>query len=107
MLEDYLLNAEAIALVLSQELDKEVVQTDVENALNEATGSGSCLLNPKSKSDKTIHAAKILKSVFESVGTVEYRKTAHGPKIAEWLLANKPDDFQELKEWFDKFLLTR
>lgn len=107
MLEDYLLNAEAIALVLSQELDKEVVQTDVENALNEATGSGSCLLNPKSKSDKTIHAAKILKSVFESVGTVEYRKTAHGPKIAEWLLANKPDDFLELKEWFDKFLLTR
>ena len=83
------------------------MQTDVENALNEATGSGSCLLNPKSKSDKTIHAAKILKSVFESVGTVEYRKTAHGPKIAEWLLANKPDDFQELKEWFDKFLLTR
>ena len=107
MLEDYLLNAEAIATVLSQELVRDVAQTDVENALKEAMGSGSCLLNPKSKSDKTIHAAKVLKSVFESVGTVAYRKTAHGPKIAEWLLANKPEDFQELKEWFDRFLSTR
>jgi energy-coupling factor transporter ATP-binding protein EcfA2 len=107
MLEDYLLSAEAIAAVLSQELEVEVAQADIEKALKNAIASESCLLNPKSKSDKTIHAAKILKSVFESVATVEYRKTAHGPKIAEWMLANKPDKFQELKEWFGRFLSTQ
>ncbi len=104
MLEDYLLNVEAIAAVLSQELDKDVAQTDVENALAAATTSELCLLHPKSKTDKTIHAAKVLKFVFESVGTLEYRKTAHGPKIAEWMLANTPDAFQELKDWFGRFL---
>jgi hypothetical protein len=66
--------------------------------------SESCLLNAENKSSKVTHAAKVLESVFQSLGTLEYRKTAHGPKIAEWLLANKPDDFQELKEWFDRFL---
>ena len=107
MLEDYLLSEEAIAAVLSLELEVEVAQEDIEKLLKNAIASESCLLNPKSKSDKTIHAAKVLKSVFESVATIEYRKTAHGPKIAEWLLANKPDKFQELKEWFGRFLSTQ
>lgn len=107
MLEDYLLNVEAVTAVLSQELDTELRQDEVKNALSTATTSESCLLNPKNKKNKTIHAAKVLKSVFESVGQVEYRKTAHGPKIAEWLLANKADEFQDLKEWFDKFLSVR
>lgn len=107
MLEDYLLSTEAITAVLNQELDLEVAPADIEKSLKKAIASESCLLNPKSKSDKTIHAAKVLKSVFESVATAEYRKTAHGPKIAEWLLANKPDKFEELKEWFGRFLSTQ
>lgn len=106
MLEDYLLNAEAIAAVLSQELEKQVVQAEVETALQTAMASESCMLNAENKSSKATHAAKVLESVFQSVGTLEYRKTEHGPKIAEWLLANKPGDFQELKEWFDRFLST-
>ena len=104
MLEDYLLNAEAIAAVLSQELEKQVVQAEVKTALQTAMASESCLLNAENKSSKATHAAKVLESVFQSLGTLEYRKTAHGPKIAEWLLANKPGDFKELKEWFDRFL---
>ena len=107
MLEDYLLNAEAIAAVLSQELEKQVVQAEVKTALQTAMASESCLLNAENKSSKATHAAKVLESVFQSLGTLEYRKTAHGPKIAEWLLANKPGDFKELKEWFDRFLSTR
>lgn len=105
MLEDYLLNPEAIAAVLSQELGRIVAQVDVEKAFDEASASPSCLLKPENKADRAIHAAKVLKSVFDSVGTLEYRKTAHGPKIAEWLLSNKPDEFVELHEWFNKFLL--
>ena len=107
MLEDYLLSADAITAVLNQELHRQVAQVDVETALQAAIASDSCLLSPKNKSSKTIHAANVLKSVFESVGTLEYRKTAHGPKIAEWLLANKPNDFQELNEWFGRFLFAK
>ena len=106
MLEDYLLSAAAIAAVLTQELEKQVEQAEVETALQTAIGSESCLLNAENKSSRAIHAAKVLESVFQSVGTLEYRKTAHGPKIVEWLLANRPDDFQELQEWFGRFLST-
>ena len=105
MLEDYLLNSEAIAAVLSQELNIVIAQADVENALGAARASPSCLLKPENKADKTIHAAKVLNFVFQSLGTLEYRKTAHGPKIAEWLLSNRPDEFVELHKWFNKFLL--
>lgn len=106
MFEDYLLSAAAIAAVLTQELEKQVAQAEVETALQTAIASESCLLNAGNKSSRATHAAKVLECVFQSVGTMEYRKTAHGPKIAEWLLANKPGDFQELKEWFDRFLST-
>lgn len=104
MLEDYLLNAEAIATVLSQELGCVITQADVAKALEAAKASPSCLLKPENKADKTIHAAKVLHSVFQTIGILEYRKTSHGPKIAEWLLANQPNDFAELKEWFERFL---
>ena len=107
MLEDYLLNSEAIAAVLSQELSSVVAQADVEKALQAARASPSCLLKPENKADKTIHAAKVLHSVFQTIGILEYRKTSHGPKIAEWLLANQPNDFAELKEWFERFLLPQ
>ena len=62
---------------------------------------------PENKADKTIHAAKVLNFVFQSLGTLEYRKTAHGPKITEWLLANQPGNFKELKKWFERFLSTQ
>jgi predicted ATPase len=106
MLEDYLLSPRAIAAVMVQELDIAITQADVKKALEAARASPSCLLKPENKTGKAIHAAKVLNFVFQSVGTLEYRKTEHGPKIAEWILANEPEDFQELKEWFDKFLST-
>ena len=107
MLEDYLLNSEAIAAVLSQELGSVVARADVEKALEAARASPSCLLKPENKAGKAIHAAKVLDFVFQKIGTLEYRKTAHGPKIAEWLLTNQPNDFAELKEWFERFLHPR
>jgi AAA ATPase domain/RecF/RecN/SMC N terminal domain len=104
MLEDYLLDVDGITAVLSQELERQILRMDVEQALADARVSESCLLNPLNKSSKTIHAAKVLESVFYGIGKLEYRKTAHGPTIAEWILANKPDDLRELKDWFSKFL---
>lgn len=104
MLEDYLLDVDGIAAVLNQEFEDPVLRTDVEQALADAKASASYLLHPLNKSSKTIHAAKVLKAVFDEFGKLEYRKTAHGPKIAEWILANNPDDLRELEDWFGKFL---
>lgn len=104
MLEDYLLDVSGITAVLNQELGYLVLRANVEQALAEAETSASCLLHPLNRPSKAIHAAKVLKAVFNEVGKLEYRKTAHGPKIAEWMLANKPDELRELGDWFGKFL---
>lgn len=104
MLEDYLLDVSGITAVLNQELGYLVLRANVEQALAEAETSASCLLHPLNRSSKAIHAAKVLKAVFNEVGKLEYRKTAHGPKIAAWMLANKPDELRELGDWFGKFL---
>ncbi|HNW02815.1 MAG TPA: AAA family ATPase [Burkholderiaceae bacterium] len=104
MLEDYLLDAEAIAAVLSEELRSKVSPEQVAQALSETIKGEKCLLTPLNPNNKTLHAANVLKFIFDQIAQLEYRKTAHGPKIAEWLLANKPTVFAELKEWFAKFL---
>jgi hypothetical protein len=104
MLEDYLLDVDGITAVMNQELESQVLRADVEQALADAKTSAPYLLHPLNKSSKAIHAAKVLKAVFDGVGQLEYRKTAHGPKIAGWILANKPDDLRELEDWFSKFL---
>lgn len=104
MLEDYLLNAEAIAAVLSQELNSQISSDQVEKELAEAQASDACLLNPLNPGGKDLHAANVLKFVFDRLGTLEYRKTAHGPKIVEWILAKKPTELLPLKDWFGNFL---
>lgn len=104
MLEDYLLDVDGITAVMNQELESQVLRANVEQALADAKTSASYFLHPLNESSKAIHAAKVLKAVFDGVGQLEYRKTAHGPKIAGWILANKPDDLRELEDWFSKFL---
>ena len=104
MFEDYLLNSEAIADVLSTESKTEITVDHVLQALTEAQASGQCLLNALNPGDQELHAANLLKFVFNQLAKLEYRKTSHGPKIAEWLIKNNPSEFQELEVWFSKFL---
>lgn len=101
MLEDYLLDADAIAVVLNR---PEITSAEVEVALAAAQNVEVCLLHPQNKKSKILHAANVLKFVFDRLSNVEYHKSAHGPKITEWLIANKPEAFAELKGWFGKFL---
>ena len=101
MLEDYLLDADAIAIVLNQ---PEITPAKVKEALAEAQTAAACLLHPLNKESKILHAANVLTFVFDRLAKVEYHKTSHGPKIAEWLISNKVDAFGELKGWFGKFL---
>ena len=104
MLEDYLLDREAIAAVLAIEASTEITADEVRQALDEARTSGKCLLHPLNIGSQELHAANALKYVFDALVTVEYHKTAHGPQIAEWLIKNKPSEFQDLKAWFELFL---
>ena len=104
MLEDYLLDPEAIAAVLAIEAKAEITAGQVRQALDEARTSGKCLLHSRNTGDQELHAADVLNFVFDVLVTVEYRKTAHGPQIAEWLIKNKPSEFQDLKAWFELFL---
>ena len=101
MLEDYLLDADAIAFLLNR---ADITSIKVAEVLVIAQSTEACLLHPLNKQSKTLHAAKVLEFVFEQLATVEYHKTAHGPKIADWLIANKPEAFMEIKEWLGKFL---
>ena len=104
MLEDYLLDSEGIAAVLVEDADSTITLEQVTTALAEAKASTECLLNSANPTSKDLHAAKVLHFVFQKLGTLEYRKTDHGPKIVEWLLANKPNELIPLKNWFVSFL---
>lgn len=99
MLEDYFLHAGAIQAVLEAEVRKVVTLSTAAEALNRALQSNEVLLNPKKPKSTVVHAAKVLDAVFLELGTLEYHKTAHGPRIVEWLLANAPEHLQPLEEW--------
>jgi hypothetical protein len=104
MLEDYMLDVGAIAAVLSQESNSSVTTEQVAAALTDAQTSGQCLLNPANPTSKQLHAAKVLKVVFNQLATLEYHKTAHGPQIVDWMLVNKADSLLPLKYWLGGIL---
>jgi predicted ATPase len=106
MFEDYLLNANAIAHVINDSFGTSVDDDEVNGAIERAKAHGTCFLHPRSKTNKELHAAKTLENIFESLGGAgaSYRKTEHGPKLANWILKNKPEEFAELEDWFGKIL---
>ena len=104
MLEDYMLDAAAIAAVLSQESNSSVTTEQVAAALTGAQTSDQCLLNPANPTSKELHAAKVLKFVFYQLATLEYHKTAHGPQIVDWMLVHKVDSLLPLKDWLGGIL---
>jgi hypothetical protein len=105
MLEDYLLDADAIAAVLSRISNAEVSTAQVEEALVKTQNETSCRLEPMRPNAAALHGAKVLNSVFQAFATSEYQKTKHGPELVQWLLEKKPGHFDELRDWFKEFLL--
>lgn len=104
MFEDYLLDANAITAILTLELSNAITVDQVQAALDEAKKSNKCLLNPENIKSTDVHAANVLKFVFDKIGNLEYHKTRHGPQIFERILLNNPNDLLSLKDWFQKFL---
>ncbi|MBK6385320.1 MAG: hypothetical protein IPF71_00100 [Rhodoferax sp.] len=85
MLEDYLLDAEAIAAVLSEELSQRSRQSKLHRHYLETIKGEKCLLTPLKPGITRLPRSNVLKFIFDQIAQLEYRKTAHGPKIAEWL----------------------
>jgi hypothetical protein len=93
MLEDYVLDAEAIASILS-----DLAETCTSQEVTEILA--------KSESDDT--AATKLENVFNSVSEARhiFRKTRDTPSIVTWLLSNKPDYLRPLGTLLSKIVDT-
>jgi hypothetical protein len=100
MYENYLLNAGAIAHVLSEADDsrEEVVTAeDVEQRLEQIWASGKHVPGGVQVSDEIwveeVHGARVLADIFNDLTDcrVAYEKTRYGPKLTQWLIENEPD----------------
>jgi hypothetical protein len=103
MLENYILDAEAITSVLNEELAEVLKISDVQKALNEALANPKNKLKPQSQKSEE-HAAKVLETVFQQLGQREYQKTSHGPKLFKWIIREKPNELTGLKDFLSKIV---
>jgi len=104
MLENYLLNPDAIVAVVNEieGFSPRPITTDLVNAVLEKSKSIAGLYcnkkinQPQWMTD--IHAAEVLAEVFRNLSEnrVEFRKTTHSVAILDWIIVNSPDDITEL-----------
>jgi hypothetical protein len=120
MYENYLLNPQAIASIMSGEeglSDRSITPENVEEWIQRNGGdkkyfgrrrvSKPSLTNNAWLTD--VRGAKILEDMFEemSEGTVEYDKVNHGIALTEWIVKNAPNDLTEIVELVERALPPR
>ena len=122
--ENYLIDSEAIAEVLRTLIEDEALKFKQEvieireDKIPEPSREGIEELIEKLKNDRkywdkkapteeqlinwkaNIHASKLLEDVFNELTNfkIPYRKTTHSGKITSWLIENKPEALDELKD---------
>jgi predicted ATPase len=98
MLEDYLLNAEAIAALIREHTNEVVETSAIETMLEAGKALPECWVNAKAK-QPVFHAAKLLNHTIASLtnNKLTYRKTLHAPQLVEHLLRYKPEALDDLK----------
>ncbi len=116
MYENYLLDAEAITNVLNAEIiedDNKITSEKVEDWIEKKKECKFLSKNEFSKKVfdrndwlKEVHAANLLDELFSELSgkTVEYRKTTHSIKLTQWLVENKPELLNELKDFLVNIL---
>jgi ABC-type multidrug transport system ATPase subunit len=119
MYENYLIDANAIANVLNNEITENENKLSVEQVKEWISEQRNAMFLSEKETGKeilemsdwieTVHAAELLAKLFSglSAKTVEYRKTTHSVKLTEWLLENKPEQLAELKDFLLKILSAR
>jgi len=108
MIEDYLLVPEAVQSVLNSYYSCATTLQEVQNLMARAIAEPENGINPRNPAGSPPHAAKVLNHVFVEVGgaNATYKKTTHGPMIADWILTNQPEAFAELVSWLATFIDT-
>jgi hypothetical protein len=107
MFENYLIDSDAIAAVISsgvqQPISAEAVQEKIDDILRENPISAS----PENHFD-SVDGAKLVDRVFSDLtgNVLEYDKGEDGLKLTDWLIANKPHMFEELADYLNDLLST-
>lgn len=116
MYENYLLIPEAIQAVLSLLPSFGAVCPSVDEVkewLMANGGKRAYIDQPTDRADITssvwreqVNGAKLLRDLFAGLSgnREEYRKTVHSVQLTEWLIQNKPDSLEEVKDFLDSIL---
>jgi predicted ATPase len=105
MYENYLLDAQAITDVLNAEMIDETNKITVEQ-VQAMLDSSFAECEDKTKWLAEVHSANLLYDIFSKLtdAKVRFDKTDHSIKLTKWLLANKPEELQELQDFLVKLL---
>lgn len=106
MIEDYLAIPDAISAIIFLEYKIATNPVEIREAIERAKVEKRNRVRPDSQGNSPLHYAKILKEVFENFAGPgnEYEKARHGPLLANWILENCPENFEELRQWFSTFI---
>jgi hypothetical protein len=116
MYENFLLIPEAIQAVLSPLPSFRAACPSVEELkewLMVNGGKRAYIDQPTDRADITsrawreqVNGAKLLRDLFAELSgdREEYRKTVHSVQLTEWLIQNKPDSLEEVKDFLDSIL---
>ncbi len=119
MYENYLLNPQAIAFVISniEGFSEEPIESDdvtkwIEDEERKWNKKYFGSLLPRNQENFTqqiwlekVHGAKLLKEMFRHFSTgVEYDKKIHGLALTQWLIENSPEDLFEIAEMLTNVL---
>ncbi len=101
MYENYLLNPQAIAYIISQIKgfrDNSVTPEEVQQKLQENRTESK--YKTEEEWLREVHGAKVLETLFKelSENRVEYDKVLYGVALTEWIVNNAPADLQEVAD---------
>lgn len=113
--ENYLLNSEAIATLMSQiedfentngEITVEQVQHWMDSNRWELRYFDSSGEQTEERWKREVNAARFLSDMFTQLSEtrVQYQKIEHGEWLTDWLIVNSPDDLCELAHFLEGFL---
>ncbi len=106
--ENYLIEVDALAAVISDEAAHPVSSSEISNWLHENGANPGYEAAEDWNGNladeiwlRNIWASKLLSDLFATLSnaTLEYRKTTHSIMLTEWLLLNKPDHLLPLVEY--------
>jgi predicted ATPase len=95
MFENYLLDPEAVAHVLAEELGATVQAEEFAQTFAEARSGAD-----ESEWLRTVDGAVLLDQIFEAKA-IPFKKTRHSIAITKWLLKERPNHLDELRQFLE------